>query len=121
MEETKQKDVIFVTSKYKGLELVHTPMGLKDKQGNKVPSIRCHFVPTAYGYAYHTHKPELIKWLDEHDHMAKGIIQRFDPKDVQKVESIKVSKGVTSVPTIPEEPIAPVEVKKGAHVVKIKK
>lgn len=116
------EEVIFVTTKYKGLELVHTPMGLKDAQGNKVPSVRCSFIPTKYGYAYHTSKPELIKWLDDHELMKRGLIQRFDPKVVTEVEKVEVSKqGVTSKPAIPETPEAPKEMKKKGHVVKIQK
>ncbi len=121
MEEGKQKEVIYVTSKYKGLELVHTPMGIKDAHGNKVPSIRCHFVPTSYGYAYKTSNAKIIEWLDKHELMQKGTIQHFDPKCIKPVEPVKVSEGVNSLPTIPETPEAPKEVKTKAHVVKIKK
>ena len=121
MEEGKQKEVIYVTSKYKGLEIVHTPMGMKDTQGNKVPSIRCHFIPTTYGYAFTTANAKIIAWLDKHELMQKGVIQHFDPKNIIPVKSIEVSKGVNSVPAIPETPEAPKDSTKKAHVVKIKK
>ena len=91
------KEVVFVT-RYKGLELVHTSMGLKDPQGNKVPSKRCLFTPTQYGYAYKTSDPVMVKWLDEHEYMKRGEINRFDPATVTLMEEPKVSnKGVTTV------------------------
>lgn len=121
MEEGKQKEVTYVTSKYKGLEVVHTPMGMKDAHGNKVPSIRCHFIPTNYGYAYKTSNAKIIEWLDKHELMQRGVIQHFDPTHIVPVAPVQVSKGVNSLPTIPETPEAPKSQSKKAHVVGIKK
>lgn len=77
MAEEKTKEVTYVTQ-YKGLELVHTPMGLKDQQGNKRPSVRCAFMPTAYGYAFSTSNKELIEWLATHEYTLAGKIAQLD-------------------------------------------
>jgi hypothetical protein len=95
MAETKQKEQIYVTH-YKGVELVHTPMGLKDTQGNKRRSIRCNFIATEYGYAFVTSDPMLIEWLDAHEYMTKGKISKFDPKSVTPVKPVEVANKVTS-------------------------
>lgn len=114
------KEQIYIT-KYKGVELVHTPMGLKDLQGNKVRSVRCNFVPTEYGYAFITADPMLIAWLEKHEYMMKGKIEKFDGTALP-VEPAKVAKGVTSnVDTTEPADAAPAVKKTEPHTVRIRK
>lgn len=100
--------VSYVT-KYKQLVLVKTPMGIKDSVGNKVKSIRAEFMPGPYGSMYSTDKVEMQEWLEGHEYMALGKIQRFDPETAEKVAGAPViSGGVTSTPA-KAEPVAPAE------------
>lgn len=112
---------IYVTA-YKGLELVHTPMGTKDKVGNKIPSVRCSFRASANGYTYETSNPELIEWLEKHEYMLSNKIQVLDLNLVQKVEPTAVTRaGVTA--GVKAEPVvsAPTEKANEPHKVKIRK
>ena len=93
--DEENKPVIYVT-KYKGLQLVHTPMGLKDAVGNKIPSVRCMFTATNFGYAYTTKDPGMQKWLAEHDYAIRGLIWKYDPEIAEtaaKVEKVMVTLG----------------------------
>lgn len=112
---------MFVTA-YKGLELVHTPMGMKDKFGSKIPSVRCTFRATEHGYAYETSNPELIAWLEDHEYMHGHKIHAFDPKSILKVEPVEVSRGGVTAGT-KEEPVVsePSVGKNEPHKVKIRK
>ena len=113
----------FVT-RYKGLELVHTPMGLKNEYGSKVPSVRCSFKATTQGYVYTTKDPKMIEWLENHEYMLNKKIQVLDLKDMKKAEAVEVSrKGVVvgAVVDAPEvkEPLTGNKVV--PHKVKIRK
>lgn len=118
MAETKEQ--IYVTH-YKGVELVHTPMGLKDAQGNKVRSVRCNFTPTEYGYAFSTSDPKIIEWLNKHEYMVKGKISKFDPKNITPVKPTEVANKVTSGTKEEETPPAPKADEPKTHRVTIRK
>lgn len=93
MADKENKEVTYVT-KYKGLELVHTPMGLKDAQGNKRPSVRCAFLATEYGYAFTTSNKELIDWLATHEYTKAGKIELLD-EAAKKVATPPEAPGVS--------------------------
>lgn len=112
--------VTYVT-KYKGLELVNKPMGLKDAQGNKVPSVRCAFMPTPQGYAFTTANVDLIKWLDGHEYTKHNKIQRLEmgglPVEATQVKRGGITSGVQEEPT----PVVPKTTATKPHVAKISK
>ena len=113
------KEVTYVT-RFKGLELVKNPMGLKDAQGNKIPSVRCSFMPTTQGYTFTTANEALITWLDKHEYMRSNKIQRAVEGEALETETVEVTrKGITS--NVKEEPEAPVTPIKKPHVAKISK
>ena len=74
---TEEKEVTFVTH-YRGLELVHTPMGLNDDNGNKRPSKRCLFGTSKYGSTFTTSDKEMIGWLKGHEYYKRGKVRLLD-------------------------------------------
>lgn len=118
---SEEKEVTYVTH-YKGLELVHTPMGLKDQHGNKVPSVRCSFMPKTFGYAFSTSDEKLIKWLDGHHYAKDGRIARFDVSMTKAPEITGVERGgVNSQSRKPATPTAPDEGKPAVKAAKVRK
>lgn len=76
----EENKVTFVTQ-YRGLELVHTPMGTNDLHDNKIPSKRCLFSASKYGCTFSTSDKEMIDWLKKHDYFKRGKIQLLNIED----------------------------------------
>jgi len=62
----------------------------------------------------------LITWLEQHEYLKKGKIEKFDGT-VVPVEPAKVAKGVTSGVTAEPVETAPAEKKTEPHTVRIRK
>ncbi len=110
----------YITPKMKEPELVMTPAGKKDAQGNKIARKTIQFYPNATGCGQFTTSDEKVqKFLDEHEYMTDGnmICLTGAAPSTAHVEE-KTRQGVQS--TSDEVPEAPVVKTKPARAARVK-